>query len=116
MVLLFLHCLLASEFAHGGNHFCRLYMESEDDDVLYAQAAIDEYEEDEAFLEGTEGIPRPNISPATIQECFVGSEVIISVSDISMHSVVWIDALICTYVFQPASCCYKRFDVHVILF
>ena len=26
-------------------------MESEDDDVLYTQAAIDEYEEDEAFLD-----------------------------------------------------------------
>ena len=46
-----LHGLLASEFAHRGNYFCRLYMESEDDDVLYTQAAIDEYEEDEAFLD-----------------------------------------------------------------
>ena len=65
---------------------------------------------------GAEGITRPNISPATIQECFVGSEVIISVSDTSMHSVVWIDALICTYVFQPFSCCCKCSDVYVILF
>ena len=47
-----LQVLLASEFAHQGNYFCRLYMESEDDDFcLYTQAAIDEHEEDEAFLD-----------------------------------------------------------------
>ena len=46
-----LHGLLASEFAHRGNYFCCLYMESEDADVLYTQAAIDEYVEDEAFLD-----------------------------------------------------------------
>ena len=56
---------------------------------------------------GAEGIARPNISPASIQECVAGSEVIISVSDILTHSVVWIDAFICTYVFQPVSCSCK---------
>ena len=58
---------------------------------------------------GAEGIARPNISPASIQERLAGSEVVISVSDISMHSVVWIDALICTSVFQPVSCSCKMF-------
>ena len=65
---------------------------------------------------GAEGITRRNISPAILQEWFVGSEVIISVSDISMHYVVWIDALICIYVLQPVSCCCKCSDVYVILF